>query len=117
VDPVPRRVRLSGQRTPAEGVGNFWSYIDVRDIASIVAAALEADVEGHEAVFAVADENYADRPTTDLFEEQFGAVPEPCDVEGDESSITNAKAADLLGWEPAHSWRDAADADVDEPTV
>jgi len=102
---------------PAEGVGNFWSYIDVRDIASIVAAALAADIEGHEAVFAVADENYADRPGVDLFDEQFGAVPEPCDIEGDESSITNAKAADLLGWEPAHSWREAADEDVDEPTV
>jgi len=106
-----------GNEPPAEGVGNFWSYIDVRDIASIVAAALEADVEGHEAVFAVADENYADRSTTDLFEEQFGAVPEPCDIEGDQSSITNAKAGDLLGWEPEHSWREAADEDVTEPTV
>jgi len=106
-----------GNEPPAEGVGNFWSYIDVRDIASIVAAALETDIEGHEAVFAVADENYADRPTTDLFEEQFGAVPDPCDIEADQSSITNAKAADLLGWEPEHSWHDAADEDVPEPTV
>ena len=102
---------------PAEGVGNFWSYIDVRDIASIVAAALSADIEGHEAVFAVADENYAGRPTTDLFAERFGEVPEPCDLSGEDSSISNAKAADLLGWEPAHSWREAADEDAAGPTV
>lgn len=102
---------------PAEGVGNFWSYIDVRDIASIVVAALDADIEGHEAVYAVADENYADRRGVELFEEQFGAVPEPCDIEGDDSSITNAKARDLLGWAPDHSWREARDEDVPEPTV
>ncbi|PSP91643.1 NAD(P)-dependent oxidoreductase [Halobacteriales archaeon QH_8_68_33] len=106
-----------GNEPPAEGVGNFWSYIDVRDIASIVAAALSADVSGHEAVFAVADENYADRPTVDLFAEQFGEVPEPCDLSGEDSSVSNAKAADLLGWEPAHSWREAADEDVAGPTV
>jgi nucleoside-diphosphate-sugar epimerase len=106
-----------GNDAPAEGVGNFWSYIDVRDIASIVAAALDADIEGHEAVFAVADENYADSETSDLFEEFFGEIPEPCELSGDAASISNAKAADLLGWEPAHSWRDAADEDVEGPTV
>ncbi|PSP51652.1 NAD(P)-dependent oxidoreductase [Halobacteriales archaeon QH_1_68_42] len=106
-----------GNEPSAEGVGNFWSYIDVRDIASIVAAALSADVSGHEAVFAVADENYAGRPTVDLFAEQFGEVPEPCDLSGEDSSVSNAKAADLLGWEPAHSWREAADEDVAGPTV
>ncbi|MFC7141182.1 NAD-dependent epimerase/dehydratase family protein [Halosimplex aquaticum] len=102
---------------PAEGVGNFWSYVDVRDIASIAAAALSADVDGHEAVFAVADENYADRPTAELFEERFGEVPEPCDLSGDDAAISNAKAADLLDWEPVHSWREAADEDVDEPVI
>ena len=106
-----------GNDVPAEGVGNFWSYIDVRDIASIVVAALNADTTGHETVFAVGDENYADRPTTELFEEQFGEVPEPCDLDGDESSISNERAAAVLDWEPAHSWRDAADEDVDGPTV
>ena len=102
---------------PEEGVGNFWSYIDVRDITSIVAAALDADIEGHEAVFAVADENYAGRPTTELFQELFGAVPEPCELSGETSAISNARAADLLDWEPGHSWREAADEDADGPTV
>jgi len=100
-----------------EGVGNFWSYIDVRDIAGVVDAALTADVEGHEAVFAVADENYADRPTADLFEAFFGSVPAPCDLSGDESAISNARAADVLDWSPDHSWHDAADADVPEPRL
>jgi len=102
---------------PEEGVGNFWSYIDVRDIASIVDAALTADVEGHEAVFAVADENYGDRPTAELFAEYFGSVPEQCDLSGDESAISNARAGEVLEWSPAHSWREAADADVPGPRL
>jgi len=102
---------------PEEGVGNFWSYVDVRDIASIVVAALDADIDGHEPVFAVADENYAGRPTTELFEEFFGEVPEPCELAGEESSISNARAADLLDWTPEHTWREAADEDVSEPTI
>ncbi|WP_436925679.1 NAD-dependent epimerase/dehydratase family protein [Halosimplex amylolyticum] len=113
----PGEYACLGNEPPEEGVGNFWSYVDVRDIASIVTAALDADVEGHEAVFAVADENYVDRPTVDLFEEHFGDVPEPCEVAGDDASISNAKAAALLGWEPEHTWRDAADEDVPEPTI
>ena len=102
---------------PEEGVGNFWSYIDVRDIASVVVAALDADIDGHEPVFAVADENYAGRPTTELFEEFFGAVPKPCELSGETSAISNARAADLLDWTPDHAWREAADEDADSPTV
>jgi nucleoside-diphosphate-sugar epimerase len=113
----PGEYACLGNEPPEEGVGNFWSYVDVRDIAAIVAAALDADIDGHEAVFAVADENYGDRPTAELFEEQFGAVPEPCDLSGDDAAISNAKAAELLGWEPDHSWREAADGDVDGPTI
>jgi len=113
----PGEYRCRDNDPPAEGVGNFWSYVDLRDVARIVAVALDADVEGHEAVFAVADENYADRPTAALFEEFFGSVPEPCDVSGDESAISNASAADVLGWSPAHAWPEAADADVPDPRV
>lgn len=88
----------------------------MRDIASI-AAALEADVSGHEAVFAAAADTYADRPVAELVEEFFGEVPDDCDVEGDESAISTAKARDLLGWEPAHSWREAAAEDVADPRI
>ncbi|MDF9744761.1 NAD-dependent epimerase/dehydratase family protein [Natrinema salsiterrestre] len=86
--------------------GNFGSYVDVRDVARTVEAALASDHEGHEAVLAVADENYLGRPTAELVEAVCGELPADCDLEGRESALSNAKAAALLDWTPAYSWHD-----------
>ncbi|MXV62383.1 NAD-dependent epimerase/dehydratase family protein [Natronorubrum sp. JWXQ-INN-674] len=99
----------------AEGSGNFWSYVDVRDVVSIVEAALEADIDGHEAYHAMAADNYLDRPTADVIESVFGDLPDACDLEGDESAFSTAKARAELGWEPAHSWREAETEPVEGP--
>ncbi|MFB6074927.1 MAG: NAD-dependent epimerase/dehydratase family protein [Haloarculaceae archaeon] len=101
----------------AAGEGNFWSYVDVRDIATLVAAGLETDVGGHEPFLGVAAENYMDRPTTDLIEEHFGTLPDRCDLEGDEAAFTTAKAREQLDWAPAHSYETAAEEDVPEPEL
>jgi UDP-glucose 4-epimerase len=99
------------------GAGNYWSYVDARDVADMVVAALDADFEGHEAFNCVGPDNALGRPLVELLEEYYGAVPDDCTVEGDASAYSTAKAADLLGWEPTRSWRDAADEDVSVPTV
>ncbi|QCJ46903.1 NAD(P)-dependent oxidoreductase [Haloprofundus sp. MHR1] len=99
------------------GVGNFWSYVDVRDVASLVAATLDAGFRGHEAFHAAAAENYLDVATLDAVEEQFGALPDDCDLDGDASALSTAKADRLLDWRPAHSWREAADESVTEPNL
>jgi len=101
----------------AAGVGNYWSYVDARDVAGIVAAALSADFDGHEAFNAAAADNYLGHPTADAVEAFFGDLPADCDLAGDESALSTAKAADLLGWEPSHGWRGAADEDVDPPAL
>ncbi len=59
----------------ADGAGNCWSYVDVRDVATAVAAALDADIGGHEAFNVAAAENYVGRPTAALVEEQWGDLP------------------------------------------
>lgn len=97
------------------GAGNYWSYVDVRDVVDCVCAALGADFDGHEAFNCVAPDNALGRPLVDLLAEQFGRVPGDVAVEGDASAYSTAKAAELLDWEPAHSWREAADADVAGP--
>ena len=105
----------------AGGAGNCWSYVDVRDVATLVAASLDAAsegaIDGHEAFHGAAADNYVDRPTEAVVEEFWGAVPDECDLEGDESALSTAKARALLGWEPSHSWRTAADEDVAEPSL
>ncbi len=96
-------------RELADGAGKFWSYVDARDVAGIVSAALEGDFSGHEAFLAVAAENYLDRPTVELIEEFFGELPEECDLSGQQAAFSTAKARKVLGWEPKHTWREAAE--------
>lgn len=100
-----------------DGVGNFWSYVDVRDAARIVEAALDADIEGHEAFHAVAAENYLDRSTEGLIRDFFGEVPEECSVDGDDSAFSLAKGKEVLGWTPEHSWRTASEERVESPRL
>jgi nucleoside-diphosphate-sugar epimerase len=94
--------------------GNLWSYVDVRDVARMVEAALAAEYGGHERFFCVADENSLGHPTTELIEAAAGELPADCALTGTDSAISNAKAREVLDWEPAHSWREAADTDVPE---
>lgn len=102
----------------AAGAGNFWSYVDARDLASLFVAAVEPDaVTGHEAVNGVAAENYVGRPTADVVEEFFGELPADCALEGEQSALSPAKARRLLDWEPEHTWRGAAHADVETPSL
>jgi nucleoside-diphosphate-sugar epimerase len=99
------------------GIGNCWAYIDVRDVAGIVAAALDAEVEGFEAFNAAAADNYVGEATVGLVKEHFGALPERCELEGEASVLSTAKAAELLDWRPEHGWREAAGETVPEPSL
>ncbi|MDQ2071161.1 NAD-dependent epimerase/dehydratase family protein [Haloarcula sp. NS06] len=101
----------------AAGAGNYWSYVDVRDVVDLVEATLTAEVTGHEAFNCVGPDNALGRSLVDLMREQYGNVPDDCTVEEDAAAYSTAKATAMLGWEPTHSWREAADADVDVPTI
>jgi len=98
------------------GTGNFWSYVDVRDVADMVVRALETDLGGHEAFHCHATDNFLGVPTRALFDALLVAVPEPCDLDGDASAFSMTKAESDLDWSPSHSWRTAADESVDGPT-
>ncbi|AGN00134.1 NAD-dependent epimerase/dehydratase [Salinarchaeum sp. Harcht-Bsk1] len=97
--------------------GNYWSYVDVRDVVELFVSALEVGHDGHEIYNAVADENFIDYPTVDAIESGYGTVPQPCNIEGDECAYSNAKAEAELGWSPQHSWRTAEDEDVPRPEL
>ncbi|WP_458187772.1 NAD-dependent epimerase/dehydratase family protein [Haladaptatus sp. NG-WS-4] len=95
----------------ATGAGNFWSYVDVRDVATAIERAITARFDGHEPFLVGAEENYLDRPIEDALHEFFGAVPDDCRVSGHDSALSTAKAESTLGWQPTNSWRDAVDED------
>jgi nucleoside-diphosphate-sugar epimerase len=53
----------------------------------------------------------------EVVEAYFGRLPDDCTLAGHGSTLSTAKAAELFGCEPAHGWREAADAVVDEPSL
>ncbi|WP_207590941.1 NAD-dependent epimerase/dehydratase family protein [Halomontanus rarus] len=95
--------------------GNFWSYVDVRDVVRMVEAALAAEYDGHDAFLCVADENYLGENTAEIIEATAGELPDPCDLEGHEAALSNAKAEEVLGWEPVHAWYDAEETETSRP--
>ena len=99
------------------GAGNFWSYVDVRDVVDIVECALDAPIDGHEAFNCSAADNALGEPLVDLLEAEYGAVPDECRVEGDAAAYSTAKAERMFGWTPSRSWRAAADESVRPPEV
>lgn len=82
--------------------GDFGSVVDVRDLVSLVETALASDMDGHEVVNCAADENHLGHPTVELVEAICGALPDRCDLDGDQAALSNAKAADLLDWTPKY---------------
>jgi len=94
--------------------GNFGSYVDVRDVAGMVTAALAADRRGYDDFLCVADENALGPPTAEIVASICGTLPEQCALSGKESALTNAKARRELDWEPVHS-DPAAPADEAAP--
>lgn len=110
-------VRESFDLTNPTPSGSLWSYVDVRDVARMVWCALDTDLSGHERYVAVAEDNYVDVPTDTAIEAAWGDSAPDWESNGDEAAFSSAKARRELGWEPAHSWREAETEQVDRPEV
>ncbi len=85
---------------------NLWSYIDARDGAQAVRLALRHEATGMD-VFVIANaDTVMTRPTADLVAARFPGVPVRKELNGNETLLSIDKARRVLGYEPAHSWRD-----------
>lgn len=84
----------------------LFSYLDLRDAARAVRRAVEADVAGHRPVFLSAPDTTCERPTAGVVDRRYPGAEVRADFEGHGALIDTGRAADLLGWEPRHSWRD-----------
>ena len=91
---------------PALRRRNIFAYIDARDLGQMVQRCLEVDGLGYE-VFNVANADLSVAATTDDVRAQFyDGVPVRRELGRDETFYSIDKARALLGFEPAHSWRD-----------
>jgi UDP-glucose 4-epimerase len=89
---------------------NFWSYIDLYDLADALVLAVESNLPGHEVFYIASPDNVGGRPFAETVRKYYGETIEirPLD-RPDASGISSAKAMRLLGWKPKRSWRDYLD--------
>lgn len=88
------------------GRSTLFSYLHLDDAASIARRAIEADLDGHEAFWAVAADTNAATPSDRLVAEFFPGAEVRGKFDEFESLISTEKARDLLDWEPERSWRE-----------
>jgi nucleoside-diphosphate-sugar epimerase len=88
---------------------NLWGYIDQRDVAQSCRKALEVDaakVKGNPAFIIAAADTVMDRPSADLLAEVYPQVKLTRDVGQHGTLLAIDRAREVLGFNPAHSWRD-----------
>ncbi len=96
----------SFEEDPASRKWNLWAYIDARDGAQAVRLALESDLTGTE-VFVIANaDTVMSRPNADLIAEFYPGVEVRAGLGEHDTMLSIDKAQRLLGYRPAHSWRD-----------
>jgi nucleoside-diphosphate-sugar epimerase len=94
---------------PAARKWNLWGYIDERDVAQACRLSLDADISalgGSVSFIIAADDTVMTRPSADLMREVFPGVPLRGEVAGNATLLSNDRAKQVLGFRPAHSWRD-----------
>ena len=85
---------------------NLWGYVDARDVAQSCRLGLEAPISGAESFIIAAADTVMPRPSRELLAEVFPTVPLRGEVGEWETLLAIGKARRLLGYNPAHSWRD-----------
>jgi UDP-glucose 4-epimerase len=91
-----------------EGGANFWSYIDVRDVATAFLAGLEGEVVGHEVFLIAAADTCLDTPIEEAIDRLYGPGARFAPDHGAFDSVFSCqRIEERLGWTPRHSWRDA----------
>ena len=85
---------------------NLWGYVDVRDVAAACRLGLEAAVTGSQNVIIAAADTVMNRPSRDVLAEVFPGVPLTREVGEFGTLLAIDRAKQVLGYEPAHSWRD-----------
>ena len=90
---------------PRSRMWNLWGYVDESHVAQSVRLALESDVQGAEAFVIAAADTVMKTPSRELMAEVFPDVPVRDHVDGFDTLLDIRKARELLGYDPAFSWR------------
>jgi len=92
-------------RDPHLNEWNVWAYVDARDVAQACRLGLTADIQGAEAFIIAAGDTVMDRPNRELMAACFPSVPIRPATGDYDTLLSIEKARRVLGYDPAHSWR------------
>ncbi len=91
-------------------IGDFWSYVDVRDVTEAALLSLTAPVDKHQAFLLACDENRTRTPTAEIVEKHYAHLPWPKIskaaylAQGEFISLLDCGAAKrVLGWQPRYN--------------
>ncbi len=88
------------------GGGNFWSYIDARDVGGAFRAALEGESTGHEVYLIAAADTCIDVPLREAVKQLYGKEGNFAPSHGDfDSAFDCGKIKRDFGWQARYSWR------------
>jgi nucleoside-diphosphate-sugar epimerase len=95
---------------PAARKWNLWGYVDERDVAQACRLGLDADITAGGSnspsfIIAAAD-TVMTRPSADLMKQIYPGVRFRGEIEGHATLLSIARARQVLGYEPQHTWRD-----------
>lgn len=90
---------------------DFWSYVDVRDLARCFRLALETGLSGHHVFFAMADDVFSSLPARELIENHLPDLLPFADNLTGRSLYDLVPARDLLGFTAEYTWRRVLDSD------
>jgi nucleoside-diphosphate-sugar epimerase len=88
---------------------NLWSYVDAKDVARAIRLGIESDIAGHQAFLIAAADSCMTTPSTELMAEVFPDVEIRGAVAGHQTLLSIDKARNMLGYEPAVTWRHYAE--------
>ncbi|MFY1671071.1 NAD-dependent epimerase/dehydratase family protein [Plantactinospora sp. WMMB334] len=87
----------------------LWAWLDTRDAARAVHAALTSELPGHHVFNIAAPDTTADVPTTDLLARFHPGTAVRRPLGAFDSLLDTSAARRLLGFETSHAWRRGAD--------
>lgn len=91
---------------PGNDSRGLWAWLDTRDAARAVEAALTRPLTGHNLIQVVADDSTSSVPTAELLRRYHpdSVLTEP--IEGFDTAFSTARSRELLGFKAMYGWRE-----------
>jgi nucleoside-diphosphate-sugar epimerase len=99
-------IYVERRKNAPAGAGGLWTCVDARDVGQACVRFWERGLAGHTVFNLAAADNWLDVPVERvLAESRYRDVPVRGRFAGTDPGWDISRARNLLGYEPAHSWR------------